>query len=152
MESVMERLKERMKRFMKQGEGVEVGILSGSKWPDGQPIAPIAALHEFGSENMPARPFLRNTLEAKKADWSEYLAENLRNGMEAPQALNMLGEAAALDVQETLETSRGLAPLKDETIMEKAELGFVSQAGKPLVRTGELMKAIGYEVIPRGGE
>ena len=54
-------------------QAVEVGFFSTAKYPDGTPVAAVAAWNEFGTEvngkpHVPERPFFRNAIAASKDD------------------------------------------------------------------------------------
>jgi len=60
---------EKLKKFFKNaGKGgirsVDVGIFAGSRYPDGTPVAAVAAWNEFGTDHgwgrIPERPAIRN--------------------------------------------------------------------------------------------
>ncbi|MCK5607380.1 hypothetical protein KAR91_36185, partial [Candidatus Pacearchaeota archaeon] len=38
---------------------VETGVFAGAKYPDGTPVASVAAWNEFGTVNIPERPAIR---------------------------------------------------------------------------------------------
>jgi hypothetical protein len=133
---------------------VSVGILEGATYSGetgkaGLPVAMIAAIHEFGTKDIPARSFLRSTLAKKKEDWIRLSALSLRaNPGKIREALALLGETAAKDVQAAIEA--GLKPaLKPATVMRKLKRkGKGGSPDLPLVDTGALEEAVSYEVKP----
>ena len=42
---------------------MSVGFFSTAKYPDGTPVAAVAAFNEFGTETIPERPFFRQSIE-----------------------------------------------------------------------------------------
>lgn len=98
---------------------VRIGWFSTAKYPNGTPTAYVAAIHEFGapSRGIPARSFMRPTIQSKTGDWSQqmrYLAKQIVNGsMNTETALNQLGLVARGDVDATLArlTEPELSPL-----------------------------------------
>lgn len=49
---------------MRKLDGVEVGLLEdASPYPDGTPVQDVAAFNEFGTHNIPSRPFLRHSFD-----------------------------------------------------------------------------------------
>ena len=46
-----------------RSKSVSVGFFSTAKYPDGTPVAAVAAWNEFGTERIPERPFLRQSIE-----------------------------------------------------------------------------------------
>ncbi|VFR20218.1 Phage-related protein [plant metagenome] len=107
-------------------------------------LAEIAATHEFGSRNgdIPERAPLRSSMVKNQAKYIKLNESNFRdvlNGkISADQAMNMLGMAAATDVQATI-AEGSFTPLKPETIQRKG-------SSKPLIDTGQLRQSITYEV------
>jgi len=137
---------------------VKIGVLEGATYPDGTPVAAIAAVHEFGTAHVPARSFMRSTLAAKKESWGKGLAYQLKASGNVKTALTALGEVASKDIQKAIED--GLSPkLKDETVAAKIRRGKsnttvnnkrnlgISRPELPLVATGTLQEAIDYEVV-----
>lgn len=127
----------------------KVGWNGNANYPDGTPVAYVAAIHELGSptNNIPPRPMLRPTADAKSGEWGQ-LAGKLANqvvkgNMDAASALEMLAMSAAGDVQETITalTTPALSPI---TVKRKGN-------SKPLVDTGHLLRTV-TGVVERAGE
>lgn len=59
---------QRLRATLRQGatasgiRGVSVGFFSTAKYPDGTPVAAVAAWNEFGTKRIPERPFFRQAL------------------------------------------------------------------------------------------
>ena len=55
---------------------LRVGFLEGATYPDGKPVAMIAAIQDFGAPRagIPPRPFFRNMIAAKKGEWPGAIA------------------------------------------------------------------------------
>ena len=137
-----------------------VGILEGAMYEDGTPVASVAAVHEFGAAHVPARSFMRSTLEQKGERWGQILRHEMKRLKgDARRALTSLGEVASKDMQKAIED--GLSPaLKAATILAKERRGKDNKVidrkrnqGKsrpelPLVDTGTMQEAISYEVRP----
>jgi hypothetical protein len=159
-EQLLEKIRSRLKRFMKDGQELNVGILGGSTYVDGplagELVAPVLAYHEFGTKRIPARAPLRSTLEKKKHDWVGLLAALLQayagraDRAVVENALTALGEKAAKDIQRAFE--EGLPPpLKAATVKRKEKMGYPAHAQKAVMLTGSTQQAISYE-ITRAGE
>ena len=57
----------KLERFLREaGRGgvssVAVGFFSDAKYQDGTPVAAVAAWNEFGTKNIPERPFFRQAI------------------------------------------------------------------------------------------
>lgn len=128
---------------------LEVGFFDTARYPDGTPVAYVAAIHEFGypSGGIPARPFMRPTIESKRQEWAKYLNGGMKrviNGtMSTKDVLAALGSAATAQINETI-VGITSPPLKDATVAaRKRKLadggkGAQSTISKPLIATGVL--------------
>ncbi|AAT37726.1 tail completion or Neck1 protein [Burkholderia phage BcepB1A] len=87
---------------------VRIGWFSTAKYPDGTPTAYVASIHEFGapSRGIPARSFIRPTIAAQQAAWSQqmrfYAKQIVVGQMNVEQALEGLAIVARGDVDATL--------------------------------------------------
>ena len=70
MRSLQARLKNISKSY-ESNKQVRAGFLEGATYPDGTPVALVAAVHEFGApaKNIPARPFFRAAIAQNKDKW-----------------------------------------------------------------------------------
>lgn len=120
---------------------VSIGFLSGSSYPDGTPVAMVAAIQNWGapSRGIPPRPFFTNMIAAKSPEWGPALAKNLAiTGGDAEKALGRVG----LGIKGQLQTSiieTNSPPLAASTIKRK---GF----DKPLVDTGTMLNGVDFRV------
>ncbi len=57
----------------------KVGYFPSAKYPDGTPIAYIAAIMENGapSQSIPARPTMRPTIDAHRTEWKEFFGRGM---------------------------------------------------------------------------
>lgn len=125
--------------LVKSGQ-VRVGISTGKASEEGTPLSLIGAAHELGI-GVPERPFLRNTVRARKRDYARLnrvnLARVLAGDITGQQALDQLGRMAVGHVQDFINSNDYV--LKESTIKAKGS----SQA---LVDTGGMKGAITHEV------
>ncbi|MDR0339547.1 MAG: hypothetical protein LBH65_04650 [Desulfovibrio sp.] len=138
--------------YCAQNAEVRVGILAGASYSGETstlPVAAIAAVHEFGAANIPARSFMRSTLQQKREEWISAAAWLLRaNPGDVRGMLAMVGETAAKDMQAAIEAGIG-PPLKPATVKAKLRRkGGKGRPDLPLVDTGTMQEAISYEVLP----
>jgi hypothetical protein len=120
---------------------VKVGFLSKAKYPDGTPVAMVAAIQEFGAPRagIPPRPFFRNMIAAKSKEWPRAIANLLKsNDYDAEKTLTQTGEAVAGQLRQSV-VDTNEPPLAESTIRRK---GF----DKPLVDTGHMLNSVDYEV------
>jgi len=139
-----ERLQTKLDEILKKTTGqheVKVGFLSGSTYPDGTPVAEVAAIHNFGAPaaNIPARPFFSNMVAEEKPKWGAAIARLLKeNGYDAGKALALMGEDIGGALQQSIVDTNS-PDLADATIERK---GF----DKPLIDTGHMRNSVGYQV------
>jgi len=132
------------------GMVVKVGVFegaahSGETTPTGTLVAPIAAAHEFGTENIPARSFMRSTFAEKKEELPKYAARYLKaNPGNVFGALDVIGKRLSAAIQNKINWGID-PPLKEETIARKQRRGK-QEPDTPLIDTGALQEAILYKV------
>ena len=120
---------------------LRVGFLEGATYPDGTPVAMIAAIHEYGapSRNIPSRPFFRQMIRKNAKDWPDTLAKLLvANDLRTDIALDQMGFKIKDQLQQEIFDFVGV-PLKPATIVRK---GF----DKQLVDTGHMANSVDFEV------
>lgn len=108
-------------------------------------LVEIAAIHEFGTENIPERSFIRRTfyeraasgLRAKVADITRAI---ILGAVEVRQGIGLLGAWGAAEVKNTITQTDIPPPLAPATVAAKG-------SSKPLVDTGQLLNAITWEVV-----
>lgn len=151
------RLLKKMTRGIQTATGVNVGILADARYPAAYKnrvqyrispmrtttsVAQVAFWNEFGTKGMPARPFMRTTIEQKSPKWGDSLAYVLKaSGYDAHRAFTSMGQGIQGQIKQTIAnwTDPSNAPL---TVKIK---GF----NKPLTDEGILQQSIDYEVLTR---
>lgn len=121
---------------------VKVGFLEKSKYPDGTPVAMIAAINEYGapSRGQPPRPFFRRMIAAKQGEWPKAIGGLLQaNNLDVVRALDIAGKAIADQLRESIQNLTD-PPLSPSTIRRK---GF----DKPLIDTGFMWNSVDHEVV-----
>ena len=139
-EKLSEKLKELAKMVSKPAT-LRVGFLENAKYPNGTPVAMIAAIQDYGapSVGIPPRPFFRNMIAAKKGEWPDAIAKLLKaNNLDAEKALEQTGQAIAGQLRQSIQDTNA-PPLAQATIERK---GF----SKPLIDTGHLWNSVDYDV------
>ncbi len=139
---------EAIKRELERAKGreVAVGILQGSVDSEGASIAEYATYNEFGTDDVPSRPFMAMSFDENKADieadfnrQGKAMVEGKRT---ANEALTIIGQKHAARVQNTI-TGRDITPkLADSTIKAKGST-------KTLVDTGAMTNAVQIELRGR---
>lgn len=106
----------------------------------------IAAVHEFGTEDIPERSFIRNTVDLKAAEIQKTMEKQVSlipvGRVTTEGALERLGLFVKGLIQKRI--SQGIPPpLKQATIDRKG-------SSKPLVDTGQLRASVLHEVRKGG--
>ncbi len=122
------------------GKVLRAGFLEGAPYPDGEPVATIAAANEFGrpENNQPPRPFFRQAIAKNRDRWAKRLGALILQGKPNEQALLLTGEVVKGDIQASIRelVSPELSPV---TVAKK---GF----DKPLILTSHMLRSVDYEV------
>ena len=95
---------------------VEVGVFKeAGEYPNGTSIAEVAAYQEFGTQDMPAQPWMRLTMIENKADYirlqKKLMLLVIEGKITSEKANQVLGGLIAKDLQEKAPVDTGT--LKD---------------------------------------
>ena len=134
-----------------QHREIQIGFFETAVYPDGTPVAYVAAIQEFGSGPIPPRPFLRPAAADNKDKWGKLVASGvkaaLREAIELDSALAQVGMLGASDVQNAIRavSSPGLA---ESTIRNRRTRTTrnKNQSTKPLVDTGQMLQSVTSKV------
>jgi len=127
-----------------ENQQVKVGFFESSVYPDGQQVAYVAAINEYGcpEKHIPARPFMRPTIAEKKGDWSNIVNGLIKQGIETgimPDVLDTVGLAMAGDIVQAIADVQEPA-LSDRTLAARKARGNGST--KPLNDTGYMIASV----------
>ena len=126
-----------------KGSSVNVGILSDAQPhpDDGADMILIAAANEFGTDTIPARPFIRGAFDANQRRLTQTASRLFGLIMEGKltsrRALALLGEEHQGQVQEYLQ-ALDTPPNAPRTVAQKG-------SSNPLVDEGHLLESIRWE-------
>jgi hypothetical protein len=134
---------------------VRVGVLKGAgtqKTDDGDvDLVDLAVIHEFGTEDIPARPFVRGTFEDSKVKeelrkvQEKIIKAFLAGKIDEQKANALLGTWAANAIKNYVKQGDSpLQALAPATIAAK-------KSSRPLVDTGQLINSVSYEVAEGDG-
>jgi hypothetical protein len=175
----MQRIGNTLKSIQTDKSYVKAGLLSGKA---GKPrkgekanltSVQIGIWNEFGSDRVPARPFIRPSFEANRARYLELLTVLVRQAVYAgkmpfAKALAIIGQKMAADMKKYVTAGPPIPPPNEEHyFQEKVERGYhkiakrrraAAKAGKPvpegpmlpprtLVDTGMMVNSITYGVV-----
>lgn len=149
--------KDVLAKIAAQKVGVKAGVLEGATNAEGEKVAYYAAVNEFGGRAMhngkavtiPARPFLRQTVDKHSDEWGKTIEEKLSGHPDgAKAAMYIIGEVMRADIQSTIKAG-DFTPLAEATIERKRDAGK-KEPETPLIDTGALFSSISYEVVEGG--
>ena len=126
---------------LKNDPVVKVGFLEGATYPDGTPVAAVAAFNEFGvpRRGQPPRPFFRNMIQQKGPTWSAAIAGLMKaHNNDVAKVLDLTGQAVAGQLRQSI-VDLVDPPLAPSTVARKGN-------AKPLVDTGHMLNSVDYEV------
>lgn len=134
---------------------LEVGFFESAKYPDGTPVAYVAAIQEFGypEGNIPSRPFFRNAI-SQNDGWKDLANKAvmavIEGRMGLNQALNQMGLVIGSNVQDSINDG-SYEVLKQSTLdARQRRKRTQGVASKPLIDTAQMLQAVSYSVS--GGE
>ena len=122
----------------------------------------LAAIHEFGTEHVPERSFIRSTFDKNREEYlgiMRKLVSAIYDGKTSAQhVLNIIGMKMKWDMKNAILEGSGIPPpLAPSTIKKKQKKGRwrktpAKDAPRPLVDTGRLVAAIDHAVVLAGRE
>lgn len=144
---------------------LRVGFLEGATYPDGTPVATVAAWNNFGTAKSPARPFFTKMIEEKSGNWGEALANRLvALDWDLDKALEQMGNGIAGQLRQAIvemnepANSPVTALLKSrfpDGVYEASDVweayadiaaGESAPGSKPLVWSGNMLNSVDYEI------
>ena len=142
MGSLQAKLKNISKSYASNKQ-VRAGFLGGATYPDGTPVALVAAVHEFGApaKGIPVRPFMRTAIAQNKGKWLEQLVRGIEATGNVEGALGFVGVEMASDIINSIRDEEFTA-LKPATVNRK---GFA----KPLIDTAHMVNSVDHDVTER---
>ena len=130
---------------------IKVGFQAGEATDDnGVDLCDIAVWNELGTQGkhpIPARPFLRQSVDENESDIRAYGAAFVRKiarGGTAADSLKKMGVYMKGIVQRTIRDGR-FVPNAPSTVRKKG-------SDRPLIDTGRLRQSVSYYIRPRGGK
>lgn len=127
-----------------------VGWFDTAKYPDGTPVAAVAARNEFGDPPVPPRPFMRPAMAENKAEWADLIRKGFKASIDGKatveQVYGQVGMRAAGQVSSQI-ASVFIPPLSTSTIAARqAKRKTPGVSTKPLVDTGLMIQSVSSKV------
>ncbi len=132
-----------------------VGWGEGAKYPDGTPVAAIAAQNEFGnaSKRIPPRSFVRTTITEKEEEWRNLALSGARavvaGNTSVENVMEGLGIASQGDIGKKITQIQepALSPVTIKARQRKLADGKkVGNLTKPLIETSQMLSTLTYSV------
>lgn len=135
-----------------QGRGVKVGLLSGGPSQDGVPVVEYATMNEFGTSEIPSRPFMRTTADNAEGPFKQFSMQIARGvytrGAGGRFAKGNLGVSGVLDAVGLWYQAKIRATIRSSPSWAVANSPMTIQAkgsSTPLIDHGVMIGAIDYE-------
>lgn len=136
-------LSEELKGILnKNKESLEVGFFETAKYQDGKYVADIANKQEFGTLEIPARPFFRIAVSKNQGKWLGIFKNQFLANQDFNLSLNQVGEVARGDIIESI-MEINTPPNAKATIKAKG-------SSKPLIDTGFMRSSVTFRVASDG--
>lgn len=129
--------KREITKFMGK-EKLEIGFFESAKYPSGEYVAQVARYNEFGTLNIPMRPFFRNAINKNIKKWYATLQNAIKQNATPSKALSIVGEVARADIIQSI-TDLRTPPNAESTIKQK-------KSTNPLIDTGLMRRSVTYKV------
>lgn len=131
----------KIQKAVKKSKQLKVGFFADATYPDGEHVAQVAFWNEYGTKNIPPRPFFRTTINKFKDSWGNDVLSYLQtkgHKNDFDYAFNRLGAIISMQIRMTIFgwTTPPNAPC---TIKHK---GF----NQPLIETHNMEKSITWKL------
>lgn len=137
-------------RELKELNGLEVrvGFQRGEKQDeDGTDICDVAAWNELGTDRIPARPFIRKSVDENREQIKAFLQAEVRDFAQGrittEQMLKEIGIFQKELMQDKIDTGSFKANVASTIRIKKSS--------KPLVDTGRMQQSVNYVIKKKGG-
>lgn len=118
---------------------LEVGFFESAKYENGEYVANVAKIQEYGTLKIPARPFFRNAIAKNGAKWLTFMKNQFTSNQNLDLSLNQAGELARGDIVASIMQTNN-PPNAETTIKAKG-------SSKPLIDTGFMRASVTFKVV-----
>lgn len=125
---------------------VRVGFQRGeASEEDGTDMCDVAAYNELGTDHIPARPFIRQSVDDNESKINSFLKGEVKDFAKGKSAEQILKEIGIFqkDLMQDKITSGSFEPNAPSTIKKKG-------SSKPLVDTGRMRQSVNYVIQKKG--
>ncbi|EHT2883436.1 hypothetical protein KXJ91_001428 [Campylobacter coli] len=121
---------------------LEVGFFETAKYENGEHVANVAKIQEYGTLKIPARPFFRTAVSKNQGKWLGILKNQFLANQDFNLSLNQVGEVARGDIVVSI-MKTNTPPNAEATIKAKG-------SSKPLIDTGFMRNSVTFKVVKNG--
>jgi hypothetical protein len=129
----------------KKGQGINQEDVDAADYSDGATVAEIAAWNEFGTEHIPARPFLRDSVDKNR----DRIKNNCKAVLEAVATGKKTAKEAAAIIG-AIQVGQIQVEIRNGDFEANAESTIkIKGSARPLIDTGRMRQSVHY-VIEEG--
>ncbi|EAH7944963.1 hypothetical protein EP189_08720 [Campylobacter jejuni] len=121
---------------------LEVGFFETAKYENGEHVANVAKIQEYGTLKIPARPFFRTAVSKNQGKWLGIFKNQFLANQDFNLSLNQVGEVARGDIVASIMQTNN-PPNAEATIKAKG-------SSKPLIDTGFMRNSVTFKVVKNG--
>lgn len=110
---------------IQRGAVLKVGFLAGATYPDGKPVAMIAAIQNFGAPRVgiPPRPFFTNMIKNHAKEWPVLIMKQLKaTDYDVNKTMNQVGAVMQGQLRLSIRDTNA-PPLSPVTLMVRQIVG-----------------------------
>lgn len=131
-----------------KGAYVAVGVHEGAgEYDDGPSVVQVALWNEFGTHNIPSRPFIRSAIHGKVAEINAWRAEVIKKILSGDMTIKKALEVIGFRLRETIRNninSNMPPPNAPSVVAYKKSQGI---APRTLVETALLLRSVEFKVV-----
>lgn len=122
---------------------IKVGILADSKNKEGESIADYAIANEYGTDKIPARPFLSSTTDEESEKWQKLIDDGYDKMLgtqkfDMHQHLSKVGEVMTNDIK--LKIANNVPPPNAPSTIKR------KKSSRTLIDTGAMLQSVNYKI------
>ena len=135
---------------------VAAGVLGGSTNEDGVSVAEYATYNEYGTSEIPKRPFLRTTMAKNGEKYASMMGGALKgftsSGASRPIRMAMLEVGREMETDIILQIKSNMPPPNAPATQARKEARPGGGYSGTLVDTGTMLGSVGFELQNDSGE
>lgn len=147
------KIKAKIEERIKATFGLEVGFFETAKYENGTSVATVAQWQEFGTWNIPPRPFFRNAIKEHQKEWVQTLKWQIQEQKDVKKALEIVGVVVRNDISSSITSIQSPAN-SDITInggwmrSKGGKSIFIEgkKSSNPLIDTGFMRDSVDYRI------